>query len=214
MSMATLHYIYDPLCGWCYGSSPLVRAAREVQGLGFAMHGGGMMAGSARQLASAELREMVIQHAARISALTGQPFDDAYTNGLLRDPTAMFDSEPPTAAILAVHAAEGRGFDMLAHMQGAHYVGGRRLSERVVLASLAAEIGIDRAVFEREFSKALGSVVQAHMAESRRMLARAGGQGFPTFVLETKRGFETLEISRWLGNPNGWRESLQARIAA
>jgi putative protein-disulfide isomerase len=185
-----------------------------VQGLDLAMHGGGMMAGSARQLASPELREMVIQHVERISALTGQPFDDAYTSGLLRDPTAMFDSEPPTAAILAADAAEKRGFDMLAHMQAAHYVGGCRLSERAVLAGLAEEIGIDRAAFEREFSNALGSVVQAHIAESRRMLARAGGQGFPTFVLETRRGLETLHISRWLSDPAGWRESLQAQIAA
>ena len=24
---ATLHYVYDPLCGWCYGAEPLVWAA-------------------------------------------------------------------------------------------------------------------------------------------------------------------------------------------
>ena len=23
-----LHYIYDPLCGWCYGAKPLVQAAQ------------------------------------------------------------------------------------------------------------------------------------------------------------------------------------------
>jgi putative protein-disulfide isomerase len=214
MGTATLHYIYDPLCGWCYGSSPLVQAAREVEGLGFEMHGGGMMAGSARQLASAELRELVNQHVGRISELTGQTFAAAYTNGLLRDPTAMFDSEPPTAAILAVHAAEGRGPDMLAHMQKAHYIGGCRLSERAVLGGLAEEIGVQREVFEREFSNALGTVVQSHIAESRRLLARTGGQGFPTFALETTRGIERLDISRWLGNPAGWREALQAQIAA
>lgn len=27
MNNAVLHYIYDPLCGWCYGAAPLVRAA-------------------------------------------------------------------------------------------------------------------------------------------------------------------------------------------
>ena len=30
MSLATLHYIYDPLCGWCYGAKPLVQAAQAV----------------------------------------------------------------------------------------------------------------------------------------------------------------------------------------
>jgi putative protein-disulfide isomerase len=214
MTTATLHYIYDPLCGWCYGSSLLVQAAHEVQGLGFEMHGGGMMAGSARQLASDELRKFVMQHAGRIATLTGQPFGDPYTNGLLRDPAALFDSEPPTAAILAVQAADGRGPAMLAHMHKAHFVGGRGLSERAVLTGLAEEIGVDRTAFDREFSRALGTVVQAHIAASRQLLARAGGQGFPTFALETGRGIERLDFSRWFDNPAGWRESLQARIAA
>lgn len=34
--MATLHYIFDPLCGWCYGAAPLVEAARTVPGLAVA----------------------------------------------------------------------------------------------------------------------------------------------------------------------------------
>ena len=46
MNTATLHYIYDPLCGWCYGSAPLVKAARAV--LSVRPHGGGMMTGARR----------------------------------------------------------------------------------------------------------------------------------------------------------------------
>lgn len=214
MSTATLHYIYDPLCGWCYGSAPLVQAAREIDGLRFVLHGGGMMAGSARQLASESLREFILPHVGRITSMTGQPFAKAYTDGLLRDPTAMLDSEPPTAAILAVEAAAGRGADMLAHMQKAHYVEGRALSDRAALATLAEDLGIERAAFDAEFSKALGSAVQAHMAESRRLLARVGGQGFPTFVLETPRGVAMLDNSRWLGKPAEWRKALEATLAA
>ena len=45
-SSPILHYIYDPLCGWCYGA----RAGRRARaGLAIAIHGGGMMAGSNRQ---------------------------------------------------------------------------------------------------------------------------------------------------------------------
>ncbi|MEJ0038335.1 MAG: DsbA family protein [Gammaproteobacteria bacterium] len=213
MSTATLHYIYDPLCGWCYGAAPLVKAAREIEGLRFVLHGGGMMAGSARQLASEGLRQFVMQHAARITAMTGQPFGEPYTNGLLRDHTAMLDSEPPTAAVLAVEAAAGRGADMAAHLQKAHFVEGRALSDRAALAALAADLGVDRAVFDAEFSKALGTAVQAHMTESRRLLSRVGGQGFPTFALETPRGLAMLDSSRWLGKPAEWRKALEATLA-
>ena len=30
MADAVLHYIHDPLCGWCYAASPLVAAARQM----------------------------------------------------------------------------------------------------------------------------------------------------------------------------------------
>jgi len=146
--------------------------------------------------------------------MTGQPFGEAYTNGLLRDHTAMLDSEPPTAAILAVEAAAGRGADMLARMQTAHYIEGRALSDRAALASLAEDLGIERAAFDAEFSKALGSTVQAHMTDSRRLLARVGGEGFPTFALETSRGLAMLDSSRWLGKPAEWRKALESTLAA
>ncbi len=214
MSTATLHYIYDPLCGWCYGSAPLVKAAREIGGLQFVLHGGGMMAGSARQLASEALRQFVMEHVERITGMSGQPFGPAYTNGLLRDRTAMLDSEPPTAAILAVEAAAGRGADLLAHLQKSHYIEGRGLSDRAALASMAEEIGVDRAAFEAEFSRALGSTVQAHMTDSRQLLARVGGQGFPTFALETRRGLAMLDSARWLGKPAEWRAALEGLLAA
>jgi len=214
MTTATLHYIYDPLCGWCYGSAPLVKAARDIGGLRFVLHGGGMMAGSARQLASESLRQFIMPHVERITGMTGQVFAKPYTDGLLRDHTAMLDSEPPTAAILAVEAAAGRGADMLAHMQKAHYIDGLALSDRAALASLAEGIGIDRAAFDAEFSKALGSTVQAHMTESRRLLSRVGGQGFPTFALETPRGMTMIDSSRWLGKPAEWRTAVEAGLAA
>jgi putative protein-disulfide isomerase len=214
MTTATLHYIYDPLCGWCYGSAPLVKAARDIGGLRFVLHGGGMMAGSARQLASESLRQFIMPHVDRITGMTGQVFAKPYTDGLLRDHTAMLDSEPPTAAILAVEAAAGRGADMLAHMQKAHYIDGLALSDRAALASLAEGIGIERGAFDAEFSKALGSTVQAHMTESRRLLSRVGGQGFPTFALETPRGMAMIDSSRWLGKPVEWRKLLEASLAA
>ncbi len=30
MTSPILHYVYDPLCGWCYAAEPLVRAAAKA----------------------------------------------------------------------------------------------------------------------------------------------------------------------------------------
>ncbi|MDO7862492.1 DsbA family protein, partial [Morganella morganii] len=121
MTETTLHYIFDPLCGWCYGAAPLVKAAQSLPGLKIVPHAGGMMTGNNRRQITDEWRNYVIPHDKRIAEMTGQPFGEAYFNGLLRDTTAVMDSEPPITAILAAEKLSGRGLDMLHRIQQAHY---------------------------------------------------------------------------------------------
>lgn len=209
MNHAVLHYIYDPLCGWCYGAAPLVRAARDV--LTVRGHGGGMMAGNRRQQVSAQLRDYVIPHDRRILQLTGQPFGDAYFDGLLRDQEAVFDSAPPITAVLAADAVAGRGLDLLARMQTAHYVEGRRIAESSVLIGLAAELGLDEERFAAAFYLMRGEHTQAHINDSLALLAQAGGSGFPTFAIERGGRLQVLNISAYLGQPDAWREYLKTQ---
>ena len=140
-----LHYIHDPLCGWCYGAAPLVAAARAV--LPVQAHGGGMMAGRNRRRVDAQLRDYVMPHDHRIAQMTGQAFGEHYFNGLLKDTDAVFDSAPPIAAVLAVQSIQGEaaGLDMLAAIQRAHYQQGRRISEVSTLTELAQTLGIEPA---------------------------------------------------------------------
>ncbi|MEO6919151.1 MAG: DsbA family protein [Collimonas sp.] len=207
-SGSLLHYIYDPLCGWCYGAAPLLKAAREVDGLVIVMHGGGMMTGSNRRQVSAQLRNYVMPHDHRIAAMTGQVFGDGYFNGLLLDTTAIFDSEPPITAVLAAEALAGRGLDMLARIQTAHYVQGLRVSDVAVLHSLALEMGLDAAAFDSEFAALGGAATAAHIADSRALLSQVGGQGFPTFVLQRGGKTEMLDIGHFLGQAAAWKAAL------
>lgn len=208
----TLHYIFDPLCGWCYGAAPLVEAARGIAGLHIEPHGGGMMTGSNRQPVTDALRRYVMPHDERIAGLTGQPFGKDYFDGLLRDTGAVFDSEPPTTAILAAQSLAGRGLDLLRRIQRAHYVQGLRIADPAVLRALAADIGLDTGAFDTAYAKAQGDETAAHIAASRRLLAQVGGTGFPTLALERDGVFTLLEPSRYLGRPDAWRDHLQTRI--
>ena len=40
MPAGTLHYIHDPLCGWCYGIAPLIKAAAALPDVEMHLHGG------------------------------------------------------------------------------------------------------------------------------------------------------------------------------
>lgn len=207
-STTALHYIYDPLCGWCYGAAPLAAVARELMPV--IGHGGGMMMGANRQQVSPALRDYVMPYDHRIAELTGQPFGDDYFNGLLLDETAVFDSAPPIKAILAAEDISGRGLDMLARSQAAHYVEGKRVADEDVLQALAVELGLDGDAFAQAYGRIGEEELQQHIAASRRLLAQVGGHGFPTFVLEQDGRFEVLDAGRWLGEPDAWREHLAA----
>ncbi|MDE2420720.1 MAG: DsbA family protein [Gammaproteobacteria bacterium] len=204
--MATLHYIYDPLCGWCYAAAPLVAAAQ--QHMHVVAHGGGMMAYDNRKAVTASLRNYVIPHDQRIAQLTGQPFGHDYYEGLLRDHDAVFDSEPPITAILAAEKLANKGLDLLSLIQKAHYVEGQRIAELSVLSKLATQIGLARDIFEDEYQNQAGAKTRAHILESRQLLQHSGGQGFPTFILERDGLFERINHAQYYGNLEEWRKRL------
>ncbi|BAK76866.1 putative protein-disulfide isomerase [Pseudogulbenkiania sp. NH8B] len=209
MSTTVLHYLYDPLCGWCYGAAPLVEAARAIPELHVALHGGGMMSGANRQPVSVALRNYVMPHDHRIAALTGQVFGADYFDGLLRDTGAVFDSTPPTTAILAAEALGERGADLLKRIQIAHYVEGRRIADTEVLSQLAADIGLDPTAFATESARQDGAATQAHIAASRHLLGQVGGRGFPTFALQQGDTLTLLDAGRFFGQPAVWRHFLE-----
>jgi putative protein-disulfide isomerase len=208
---ARLHYVYDPLCGWCYAAAPLVKAAREV--LELVAHAGGMLAGARRRAVTHDWRSYVMPHDRRIEALSGQPFGTAYFDGLLRDRTAVLDSAPPTTAVLAADQLGGRGLDLLARLQTAHYAEGLRIADRDVLIELAQEIDLAREPFAAAFDALAGAPTEAHFAQSRHFLHEIGGNGFPTFALEVGRQLELVASAPFLGKPQAWKEQL-ARLAA
>lgn len=222
---AILHYLFDPFCGWCYAAAPLLDVARQLIAspqaaeqssgkLRIQLHAGGMMMGSNRQPVTAQLRDYVLPHDARIEALTGQPFSAAYRDGLLRDRAAVFDSEPPITAILAAEQLVGAGLVLLKRLQHAHYVEGRRIAEHDVLSACAAELGITAADFSAHYQQLSGAATQQHVDASRRLLGQVGGRGFPTLVWQQRDALLVLPWSQYLGKPAAWREYLQNALAA
>ncbi len=210
--MTTLHYIYDPLCGWCYAASPLIAAARAH--LPVVLHGGGMMAYGHRQHVTPELRNYVIAHDQRIATLTGQPFGEGYFEGLLRDTTVTLDSELPITAVMAAEALAARGLDMLARIQTAHYVEGRRVSEFEVLRALAVEIGLDGAAFEAAYQRHSGILTWHHIEQSRTLLEQVGGRGFPTLLLERDGQYQVVALTAFLGKLPAWQKWLSDAVPA
>jgi putative protein-disulfide isomerase len=212
MSAPVLHYIFDPLCGWCYAAAPLIAATRSIEGLQLELHGGGLMSGSACRKVTPELRSQIMGYDRRIAEVSGQPFGDAYFNGLLLNEDAVLDSTPPIAAILAAEACEISGADMLSALQMAHYIDGLVISDSARLYSLGTALGIAADTFKSQLERQLEGPVGAHINSSVLLMQQVGGRGFPTMVLETEAGFEPLDIGSYFGKPDEWRKMLQSQL--
>ncbi|HDZ8845254.1 TPA: DsbA family protein [Aeromonas veronii] len=194
----TLHYVYDPLCGWCYGAAPLLQAAATMAGLKIELHAGGLWMGSRRQPMGEALRDYVRPHDQRIEALTGQHFGERYFNELLLREGCLLDSEPPIRAVLAVTALGGDGLVMLHRIQQSHYRDGIWIGEPAFLATLAAEQGIAAEAFQQSY---LQAPLLQHLADSQGWMKRLDGQGYPTLGIERGGKLERIEVNQYLGEP-------------
>jgi putative protein-disulfide isomerase len=205
---ATLHYIYDPLCGWCYGAEPLVRAAVGVSELELKLHAGALWP-QPTQLPT-ETRRYIQQADARIAQMSGQPFGAAYLSGLLLDPTMILDSRPTIAAVLAAQSLNPeKALPMLKGIQHAHYEHGRRVVERDVLCDIAVECGLPREAFAAALDKV---PTDAHIEETRRLMARVGSGGFPTFVLQIDDDWSSVPHQRFAADPTEFHRWLRSEL--
>jgi putative protein-disulfide isomerase len=210
---ATLHYIHDPLCGWCYAAQPLISKARERLGtrLNITLHAGALFA-SPRKL-DAALAQHIVQADERIAEYSGQEFGKPYIEGLLAEHGTLLFSLPPIAALLAAKSIDPNlEYPLLVAIQNAHYQRGLRVAEPTILAELAEDIGLDSARFAAAYVEQDAQALEDHIQASRQLLSDVGGEGFPTFVLERQGERDVLEPHRHFGNPHGFVDALAAML--
>ena len=208
MTTPILHYVYDPLCGWCYAAEPLVEAAAQA-GVSIVLHGGGLWDRGVH--APEAKRGSMRETDARIARLTGQPFGEAYLEGLLVHPASIW-SRPTIAAVLAAESLEVRcGPAMIAAVQRAHYLEGRRVVEDAVLVEVAGAIGLDPARFTQALQVA---PVDAHIQATRRLMKGYGLQGFPSFLLERDGRVARLPHEACYGRPADFVAAIQTAAAS
>ncbi len=199
MTLPTLHYVYDPLCGWCYAAEPLVQAAADA-GVPIILHGGGLWDPAVH--ATEAKRHSMRETDARISQMTGQPFGEAYLHGLLTDPDSIWWSRPTIAAVLAAEGVQaGLGLAMIAAIQRGHYVEGQRVVEDGVLAEAALGIRLDPARFSDALREAS---VDEHIDDTRRLMRRHRLNGYPSFLVEHDGALARVAHEACYGRPDSF----------
>ena len=177
MSTPFLVYFADPMCSWCYGFGPELEALlRERPQLRVDLVMGGLRAYNT-EVATPAFRETIAGHWQHVARESGLPFNDA----ALRREGFVYDTEPACRAVVAARATDAtRAFAYLKRVQRAFYAEGRDVTDPEVLADLAADEGLDRALFlaAHGSSAALDAVRQDFSATQQ-----TGVTGFPTLAV-------------------------------
>ena len=98
----TLHYIFDPLCGWCYGAAAAVKAVDKAPNVVLRLLPSGLFSAVGARPMDEDFAAYAWSNDQRIAGLTGQRFSESYRNEVLADRQQRFDSGPATLALSAV----------------------------------------------------------------------------------------------------------------
>lgn len=208
----TLHYLFDPLCGWCYGASAALTALAHGAGIHLHLMPSGLFANAGAHPMDARFAAYAWLNDQRIQQLTGQPFSEAYRDKVLAHRQQMFDSGPATLALSATaQTAPERELDALRAIQKARYVGGLDVTDSSTLSDVLQELGLqDAAKLQREPSAGLMAFNRRRVEESQRLMQTVGAQGVPAFVLEANDQLRLLPSSSAFSHPADFAQAIAA----
>jgi len=209
---ATLNYVFDPLCGWCYGASATISRLSDNPGVQLNLVPSGLFSGSGSRPMDDEFAAYAWSNDQRIGRLSGQPFSDRYRSEVLADRQQMLDSGPATVALTAVaQTAPERELEALLALQRARYVQGLDVTLLDTLRGVLRTLGLEQAATLLEKPDAtLLEATRRRMAHAQTLLAEFGARGVPTLILDQGGDRKLLDASSMYSNPQAFVDQFTA----
>ena len=189
----TLTYLFDPLCGWCYGASATIQQLGQQPNIQLELLPSGLFSGGGRTM-DAAFADYAWSNDVRIAKLTGQRFTEAYRNQVLGHHGSRFDSAAATQALTAVSLTDPqRELETLKALQEARYVQGLDICDAAVVGKLLRDAGLAAAA-ERLLSgePELSQTNAARVQRAQRLMHALGAQGVPALVVTSQDGNRLL----------------------
>lgn len=173
----TLVYIGDPMCSWCYGFSPELE--ESIQTLGDKVQVRLIMGGLRpyNQEHINTMKDFLKEHWEHVHEASGQTFD----YNILDDPDFMYDTEPPSRAVLVVrHLKPDVEMSFFKDVQELFYAQNKHTHIAANYYPLLDKYEIDRAAFDKAFeSDDMKQLTRQDFEESSQL----GIRGFPSVAL-------------------------------
>jgi len=195
-------YVFDALCGWCYGFSPVInRLFEEYQyRLDIEVISGGMVLGKSSGPIG-KVASYISDAYQVVEEKTGVKFGSAFLNGTLKDGKVIFDSFPPAKALKIVkELKEHESLAYATDIQKAIYYDGANPSDVEVYKKLAFEHGVSVKDFEILWST---PDYQVRTHEEFMFAQQLNVTGYPTVFIEEEstyhllaRGYTSYQVLR------------------
>jgi len=197
----TVTYLFDPLCGWCYGASPTIQQLGQQADIQLALLPTGLFSGGGRTM-DAAFADYAWSNDLRIAKLTGQRFTEDYRSQVLGRLGSRFDSAAATLALTAVSLSEPlRELETLKTLQEARYVQGLDTCDVSVVKTLLRDQGLTAAADRLAASDAdLRAANTARVQKARGLMQTFGAQGVPALVVTDNKGRRLLSGHALYGN--------------
>ena len=187
---ATLYYVHDPMCSWCWGFSPTLEQLKELlpESVDLKYLLGGLAVDSAEPMPT-DMQTFLQQTWRNIEQqIPGTVFNfDFWTQCQPRRSTYP--------ACRAVIAAENQGKEkslvMIEAIQRAYYTKVQNPSDDQTLIGLATEMGLDAEQFRTDLNSAeTQQDLQQQITTSRQL----GAESFPSLVLQTNGCVQSITV--------------------
>lgn len=197
----TVTYLFDPLCGWCYGASPVIQQLGQQANIQLELAPTGLFAGGGRTM-DAAFADYAWANDVRIAKLTGQRFTEDYRSQVLGRHGSRFDSGIATLALTAVSLSEPRReLETLKALQEARYVWGLDTCDVSVVETLLRHQKLAAAADRLAAGDAgLLATNAARIHKARGLMQTHGAQGVPALVVSDDLGSRLLNGSALYGH--------------
>lgn len=177
---AEIIYLFDPLCGWCYGFGPQMNQfAQSYPQFKYTVLSGGMVTG-ARVGPLSQIAPYIKEGVQRVEDLSGVKFGQAFLADLHGEGKTHMDSTPPTKAfVILKEALPLKAVDLAHAVQAVFYCDGLDLNEVESYQGLCDEFGVDYDDFARKFNS---MEYQLATKDEFNEAGRYGVSGYPTVV--------------------------------
>ena len=176
-------YVYDALCGWCYGFSPVIAQFQEKykDSLSFEVISGGMITGK-RIGSIGEVASYISWAYKEIEKATGIKFGNEFLNKILKKGDAIFTSIPPAIALSVFKNLDpNNSIRFASDLQRAIYYDGIEPENLDAYGQIALKFGLDAKSF---VSKMKDPLYEKLAEDDFKKSAELNVSGFPTIFIE------------------------------